>query len=256
IAGLPSETQETLTGTLKEAASYLRMNRTIVHLFGFGPYRGSSSFARIEKDLVAEVQFVDFPLDKQTDAENRALIQSHRDIFARYSRLARHQDTGFHAILEVAEEYFPILNSVPHITAYLMEAGVDPYEQLYCWAQWLLRSRNSKCPRPYHAHLGSIDDFLDFVETFSKSRELGGDRFEDLLKWERLKHLFRAGAPDTRLSSDEVVSSGSSEIRLNPPVRLEHFRHAPGIEKDSHDQSSISFAFLRRRNGSAEIVRV
>lgn len=255
IAGLPGETQETLAGTLREAASYLRMNRTVVHLFGFCPYRGSSNFASIENSLVPELQFVDFPLDKGTEAENRVLIQSHRDVFARYSRLAYHREEGFDRILEVAEEYFPILNSVPHITGYLMEAGVEPYDQLCSWAQWLAR-RRERSERAYHAHLGSIDDFLDFTAEFAESRGLAGDRFNDLIKWERVKQLFRSGAPGTRLSRDDISTDGGSRIRLNPTVRLEHFQHAPGISQDVYDPSLLSFAFLRRRDGGAGIARV
>jgi hypothetical protein len=256
IAGLPGETQETLTGTLREAASYLRMNRTVVHLFGYCPYRGSSNFASIENDLVPELQFVDFPLDHETEVENRALIQSHRDVFARYSRLACHREEGFDAILEVAEEYFPILNTVPHIAGYLMEAGVEPYDQLCSWAQWLSERRKSGSKRAYHAHLGTIGDFLDFAAKFVESRELGGDHFDDLLKWERMKQLFRSGAPGTYLAGDVVVANGGSRIRLNPTVRLEHFRHAPGIKTDVVDHSPVRFAFLRRRDGEAGIVRV
>lgn len=256
IAGLPGETPETLAGTLREAASYLRMERTIVHLFGFCPYRGSSAFAKIEKELIPEVQFVDFPVDRQTDAENRALIRSHRDVFARYSRLAYHQATGLDAILEVAEEYFPILNSVSHIARYLIDAGIDPYEQLYCWAQWLLRSRNAQCRRPYHSHLGSIDDFLDFAESFAASRKLNGSHFADLARWERLKQLFRSEAPGTVLPDDTGANGKGSQIRLNPTLHLERFQFPPGIETDPGDPSPLSFAFLRRRNGSAGIVRV
>lgn len=256
IAGLPGETSETLAGTLREATHYLGMNRTVVHLFGFGPYRGSTNFSRIEKDLIPEVQFIDFPLDEQTDTENRALILAHRDVFARYSRLADHRDTGFHTILEVAEEYFPLLNAVPHITAYLIEAGVEPYDQLYCWAQWLLRSRHAGQPRSYQAHLGSIDDFLDFSEALAKSRGLGSDRFAELLKWERLKQLFRSGAPGTRLSGNASDEGPSPPARLNPTVRLEQFRFPPGAENGSDDHSAKGFAFLRRRDGSAGIVRV
>lgn len=254
IAGLPGETADTLTGTLREAASYMRMKQTMVHLFGYCPYRGSSSFAEIEPDLVPELKFVDFPLDKEAEAENRALIRSHRDVFARYSRLVQHREQGFDAILEVAEEYFPILNSVPHVTAYLAEAGVEPYDQLCSWAAWL--SERQRSEQFYHAHLGSIDDFLDFIDEFANSRGLDGDRFNDLMKWERLKQLFRSGAPETRLSLDHVDGADGSRIRLNPTVQMAQFRYVPGTQEEAPDRSPISYAFLRRPDGAAGIVRV
>lgn len=256
IAGLPGETQETLAGTLREAASYLRMDRTVVHLFGYCPYRGSSNFVNIESSLVPEIQFVDFPLDKATDAENRALIQSHRDVFARYSRLAGHREAGFDTILEVAEEYFPILNSVPHVTRYLAEAGIEPYDQLCAWARWLSSQRNSASERNYDAHLGSIGDFLDFAAELRASRGLGGEAFDDLLKWERMKQLFRSEAPGTQLPIDVAADGQGSRMRLNPTVRVEQFRHAPEIDTPAADGAPVSVAFLRRRDGGAGIVRV
>ena len=256
IAGLPGETAATLSGTLREAASYMQMKQTVVHLFGYCPYRGSSSFAEIEDDLVPELQFVDFPLDKEAEAENRALIQSHRDVFARYSRLAVHREQGFDAILEVAEEYFPILNAIPHITAYLIEVGIEPYHQLCSWAEWLARQRQERCERTYHAHLGSIDDFLNFIDEFINSRGLGGDRFDDLMKWERLKQLFRSEAPETQLSRDDIAGNSGSQLRLNPTVQLGQFRFVPGVQQDTSERSLLSYAFLRRPDGAAGIVRV
>ena len=255
IAGLPGETEETLTGTLLEATSYLRMNRTAVHLFGYGPYRGSNNFADIERELLPELHFVDFPLDKETDTQNRALIQAHRDVFARYSRLDYHRKEGFDEVLEVAEEYFPILNAVPQTHGYLIEAGVEPYDLLFSWARWLTKMRRSQPEGFYHAHQGSIDDFLAFVVEFAELRGIGGDRFDDLLRWERLKQLFRSRAPETLLPSD-MVATGGPQIRLNPTARLEQFRHAPPVEAEGEDHSPASFAFFRRRDGEASIVRV
>jgi hypothetical protein len=255
IAGLPGETAETLAGTLREAASYMRMKQTVVHLFGYCPYRGSSSFAEIERDLVPELKFVD-PLDREAEAENRALIRSHRDVFARYSRLAQHREQGFDSILEVAEEYFPILNAVPHITAYLAEAGIEPYDQLCSWAEWLAEQRQERCERIYHAHLGSIDDFLNFIGEFAGSRGIDDDRFRDMMKWERLKQLFRSGAPETRLLRADLEGADGSRLCLNPTVQLAQFRFVPGIQEDAPDPSPLNYAFLRQPDGVAGIVRV
>jgi Radical SAM superfamily/B12 binding domain len=256
IAGLPGESQDSLTGTLREAASYLRMDRTIVHLFGYCPYRGSSGFARIEDELVPETQFVDFPIEEKTDIENRTLIQTHRDVFARYSRMASHRSDGFDAVLEVAEEYFPILNTVPRLTSYLIEAGVEPYDQLSAWAGWLWDRSTAGPRRLAHAHMGTIGDFLDFAEEFVGSRGIGGDRFNDLVKWERMKQAFRSQAPDTELTPDTIDLNGGTEIRLNPTVRLAHFRYPLDANADSPDHVPADFAFLRRRDGDAGIVRV
>lgn len=252
IAGLPGESAASLSGTLHEAAAYLQLDQTTVHLFGFGPYRGSTNFDAIESELVPELEFVDFPLGDLTDAENRALVQSHRDVFARYSRLAAHKQDNLVRTLEVAEEYFPILNALPALTAYFHEQGVDPYDQLCAWADWLARGDVQRSVAPRHSHLGSIADFLDFATYFAVDRGHGGDRFDEILRWEMTKQCFRSEAPETRLG-DRLADA--ADIGVNPTIRIEQFRYAPNFAPQA-DPVAQSFAFLRRRNGEAEVVRV
>lgn len=252
IAGLPGENEATLGGTLQEATAYLQLGQTTVHLFGFGPYRGSNNFVTIEHALVPELEFVDFPLGGLTDAENRALVQSHRDVFARFSRLAAHEEDDFIRTLEVAEEYFPILNALPALTAYFHEIGVDPYDQLCAWSDWLARANLQPKMAPHHSHLGSIADFLDFASSFAADRGLGSERLDEILRWEKARQSFRSEAPETRLN-DGAMCAG--DIAINPTIRIEEFRYAPKFAPQP-EPAVQSFAFLRRRNGEAEIVRV
>lgn len=256
IAGLPGETEESLRGTLREATDYLLMDGTVVHLFGFGPYRGSTNFATIEPDLIPELQFVDFPLDYEAEAENRALVQSHRDVFARYSRLKAHEGEGFIRLLEVAEEYFPLLNAIPDLVRHLDAAGVDPYDLMCTWAAWLGSRPQATYARPYHAHHGSISDYLDFLTDFSDGQSFADDRFAELVRWERIKQAFRSNAPETRLESDATGGATASLIRLNPTVQVGRFRYGPLANEQEGSAAPSAFAFLRRRDGEAHIVRL
>ena len=250
IAGLPGESETSLRGTLDEAAGYLQLAQTTVHLFGFGPYRGSTNFETVEDQLVTELDFVDFPLDPLTSNENRALISAHRDVFARYSRLSEHASTGFVRTLEVAEEYFPILNSLPALTAYFFEKAVDPYAQLKAWVEWLDRHPPAGAP-PYHSHLGCISDFIEFARHFSNEHDIGGDRFDEILRWETLKQTFRSEEPSTVLS---LAAEGGEGVSINPTVRIEEFYYAPHFT--AAEPRAQSFAFLRCRDGQVRVVRV
>lgn len=256
ISGLPNESRESLRGTLREATSYLRMTDTVVHLFGFGPYRGSTNFANIEKELVPEPHFVDLPLDNETAAENRALILSHRDVFARYSRLAQHGEDGFRRLLEVSEEYFPILNAVPFVVDFLDESGVDPYDQLCAWTEWLSSRPGVDNVQIYHSHQGSIGDFLEFVAEYVKELQIGGEFFDEVLKWERLKQFFRSNSPETRLPDEICNTDLNSIIQLNPTTCIDKFHYAPQFNKRDKSEYSTSFALLRRRDGEVNIVRL
>lgn len=254
IAGLPGETPDSLAGTLREASAYLAMDRTVVHLFGYCPYRGSSAFADIESSLAPELRFVDFPVDSMVDVENRALVMAHRDVFARYSRPAAHVGHGFDWLLAVAEEYFPLLNAVPLLTGWLRENDVDPYRQLCAWADWLQARRGAGGPPPYDAHLGTIDDFLEFADDHARAAGIADERFADVLRWERAKQAFRSEAPGTALPPDGTEAGAG--FMLNPTLRLEEFRLPPDCADPASDQVPASYAFLRRRNGEATIVRL
>jgi len=252
IAGLPGENAASLQGTLSEAAAYLQLEHTTVHLFGFGPYRGSTNFEAIEHRLVPELDFVDFPLDTLTSNENRALIASHRDVFARYSRLAEHREEGFVRTLEVAEEYFPILNSLPTVTAYFHEKAIDPFDQLNAWAAWLAQRSSSADAASYHSHLGGISDFIEFASHFAVERGVGGERFDEIIRWESLKQSFRSVAPETRWGA---TNGEGPHAGINPTIHIETFRYAPEFA-EAAEATPQSFAFIRRRDGQVCVVRV
>jgi len=265
IAGLPGETPDSLKGSVSEAFYYLRSPKATVHMFGFGPYRGSSNFDLISQSLVFDEHFLDFPLPIHMFMDNCRLMQSYPDIFSRYSRMP--SETLDLDIVRSAEEFFPIVNALRHFMLQLAVEGLDMFEVLCRWAGWIKRVNLARNTPLFRSHQGSIGDFLTFLEVyFSQTGSLTSLR-QEMIVWERAKDRLRRATISDHVSA---LTIHDGLIYLNPTVVIEsfHFAHMFIEEPDPQRRSlcdtnhepntsgAYDFAFYVRRNGEPAIVKI
>lgn len=253
IAGLPGESDISLRGTLKEALHFLRIPSSIVHLFGFSPYRGSSNFETIRPDLVFDPNFVDFPLSDEVHLENCTLMENHFEIFTRYSWLASYDgiDKG---TLRAAEEYFPMVNALRSMMLVLDERGIDPLDLLMSWAKWISaenqRHRNS-IGRLYQ---GTIGEFLTFLKSYLQDRNHLDDVTEEMIRWESLKNVLRS---ESHISSLSVLTTGEeATFYTNPTAIIASFKFTHLFLSDQKNPNPGTFAFYTYCDGNPAIVRL
>jgi radical SAM superfamily enzyme YgiQ (UPF0313 family) len=260
IAGLPGETRESLRGSLTEAFHYLGLPKATVHMFGFGPYRGSSNYELIAKSLVFDEQFLDFPLPRTVLAENCKLMRVYQEIFSRYSRVP--SETLDVNIVRSAEEFFPVVNALRRFLLWLAEEGCDMFDVLCHWAEWIKRTNLARNAPLFRSHQGSIGDFLVFIEGYlDQNRNLTALRRE-MIGWERAKDRLRRVTIIDHVSSLPIRDGW---IYSNPTLSIQTFSfiHSFLKEPDQRDRNQESaanggcdFAFYVRRNGDPAIMKI
>ena len=190
IVGLPGESEESLRGTLGYASQYLSKAGTTVHLFGYGAYRGSPHFDDVFPQLQFDPYYTDFPLPVALRHQNRSLMESNFQIFARYSRL-RHYEGLSSATIRTAEEYFPILNMVRELHTEITRRGYDPLGLLVAWSEWLRAQGHTRDGRGAERFYGSLDEYLTFLEHYTKPNERTESEFTECIVWEKQKNYLR-----------------------------------------------------------------
>lgn len=251
IAGLPGETPESLKGSLVEAFYYLRSRRATVHMFGFGPYRGSSNYDAIVPLLVFDEHFLDFPLPEKMLTANCKLMQSFPEIFSRYSRVS--SSTLDLDIIRAAEEFFPIVNALRRCFLRLAEDDVDMFDILCQWAFWIKEANLARSAPLCRSHQGSIGDFLMFLETYLKRTALLTPLRVEMIAWERAKDRLR------RTSLSAMVPPNSINdgwIYANPTLAIESFEFVHTLLGEGGDTGLAEFAFYVRGNGEPAIAKL
>ena len=124
---------------------YLTLSRATVHMFGFGPYRGSEKYEEIKDDLEPEEHFVDFPLPQRLHDENLRMMANSPSVFSRYTRFRKY-DGIEHNTIRAAEEFLPLLNSARTMVSHLVSLSIAPLAVLEKWADWI-RAEEVACLR-------------------------------------------------------------------------------------------------------------
>jgi len=270
IAGLPGESARTLRGTLKEALHYLRLNGSIVHLFGFNPYRGSAHFEEILPHLIPDPHFVDFPLPESVLEENGQMIRQSPGIFSRYWWMGAYDglDTS---VLSACEEYFPMVNALRDFMLCLDNRGIDPLIMVQDWATWVGEDNRSLGSGPRGLFQGSISRFLVFLKQYL-ARTIPDDRqLFELLRWEMHKNALRTLAPESpipalfrgtiptgppgRIDTREYpVDLPDAVVKRNPTLIVDRFEFLEPSYALGQTLSGIVAFYLR--SGSPVIVRL
>ncbi|MDP1838355.1 MAG: radical SAM protein [Reyranella sp.] len=254
IVGLPGESSTNLRGTLDKAHEYLGSDRTTVHLFGFGPYRGSAHFDKILPQLVFDPFFIDFPVSDRSHDENCSFMEEHFEVFTRYSRLRSYDDVGL-GVIRAAEEYLPIINALRDLVALLLKRGVASYDMLVSWSQWV-ETKNAADNKPRsRIFYGTIRQYICFLREFCQSRNVLDEVVEEALRWEELKdEVRRLQAVQTRPSLPQ--DAGPGRYFTNPTVKIDTFEHLHATSLVGRGEGVGQFAFFITQAGVPQIVHL
>jgi tRNA A37 methylthiotransferase MiaB len=252
IAGLPSESRESLRGTLVEALWFLGLRDSTVHLFGYSPYKGSNIYERIRAALVPDPHFVDFPLGPRMHAENCSMMASLLSIFSRYSWPDNYLDLEL-SVVRAAEEFFPIVNALKPLFLRLVEHGVDPLGLLVTWSEWIAE-QNRERQIIGGMYRGTIREFLEFLTVYVQTDHNIADTLQEQIRWEQFKDDLRTD--DSQISALQRRSSDGEILRANPTIVLGEFRHAPEFRPHSKGSNPSTYAFYFRDSGAPEIAKI
>ena len=249
ISGLPGESEGSLRGTLDQCFRYLRLEDSLVHLFGYNPYRGSSVFEEIEDRLTFDPHFVDFPLGDRAHSDTCDLMRENLEVFSRYTKLPANErlDLG---TLRAAEEFFPIVNAIRPLALALLDRGTDALHLLVAWASWIRERNRARGRTGSGLYRGDIRDFLEFAGTFAKESDLDDPALEEMVRWERRKNVVRAESAPVK-----EIGAGDENVEVlmtNRSVITDEFFYAPSFSADAV-QNRATYAFYRSRNGAAAI---
>jgi hypothetical protein len=252
IAGLPGETAETLSGSMSEAFYYLRSPKATVHMFGFGPYRGSSNYEAIADALVFDEHFVDFPLPDNLVGENWRLMRLFPEIFSRYRRVGSNKIDL--RIVRAAEEFFPIVNALRRFMLHLVSEAIDMFGMFCKWALWIVATNEARNAPSSRSHQGSIEDFLNFIETFLREANALTSLWLEIVAWERAKDRLR----HTQFSVSESRESIRMDwIYTNPTIRIQSFSVIHRfLNITNAANGAADFAFYVTTAGKPAIVRI
>jgi tRNA A37 methylthiotransferase MiaB len=250
IAGLPGESDASLRGTLEMGFKFLALPDSLVHLFGYSPYRGSSNYDRIRDQLTFDPHFVDFPLGRRTHEQNCRIMAGHLPIFSRYSwpRYA-----GLNPeVVRAAEEFFPLVNALRNVLLAVNERGIDALQLLLDWTAWIGRENRSRGMRGTGVNRGAIGDLLRFLGEYVIAKRLDDPPLMELLNWEAIKNELRG---------ERALPSGDARpahgvLCANGTLRMASFRFAPSFRRSAPQGESTRFAFYVRLDGSPGIVRL
>jgi len=259
IAGLPGESRGSMKGTLNMAFSFLDLPRATIHLFGFGPYRGSAHFDQIFSNLIFDPHFVDFPLPEEVHEENCSMMSTHFEIFSRYSRFVRYEDLSVDT-LRAAEEFFPIVNALRPLMLSLYHADIELTPMLDSWTAWISSMNAQRGVQAMRRFQGTVADFLAFISIYLQEIGRASPVFEEIIRWESLKNIFRSRSyRPPRVS----VSGGGTDMNTlfaNPSVVVDRFQYASqfllGSQLEGFGGRPGEFAFYLCRDERPAIVRL
>ena len=252
IAGLPGETESSLRGSLTEGFRYLALDDSIVHLFGYNPYRGSSVLDQIGDDLVFDPHFVDFPLGPEAHEQNCQLMRKQLDLFSRYTWLASYDDLDL-ATLRSAEEFFPIINAVRPLALAVVERGVEPLGLLAAWTEYIYQRNRERGRSGSGLYRGDIADFLDFMSGFVLDTDRSDTPLIEMIRWEQQKNVVRTALPAA--AGGEPALEVEHELAVNPTAVVDEFSFAPSFAREA-EESRAEYAFFLRLDGTPSIVRL
>jgi radical SAM superfamily enzyme YgiQ (UPF0313 family) len=254
IVGLPGESRESLQGTLNHASRYLRDARTTVHLFGYGPYRGSPHFDDVYPQLKFDPYYTDFPLPLAVREQNRSLMQSNFEIFARYSRLT-HYDGLSTATIRTAEEYLPLLNMVRELHTELLQFGYDPVKLLVAWSEWLQSEGRTRDGTGAERFYGSLDEYLTFLANQTKHDDRLGVKFAQRIVWEKQKNYLR----ELQAAGYHPVAPERTRGQVyftNPSLKIELFKTREDEGDGGSADLSGPYGFAIAEDGNPRIARL
>lgn len=254
IAGLPGESDVSLRGTLNEAFKFLGLPGAIVHLFGFNPYRGSPHYDRLSSILIFDDHFVDFPLSEDVHAENCRLMAAHFEIFSRYSRLAYYEGLTI-GIIRAADEFFPMVNALRSLMLRVHARGADPLDILIGWTSWIAERNRSQGRSGARLYQGSIADFLEFLESHLRQRDMLDDATREMIRWELRKDLFRSRGHKPSTLPEWKGYPGTT-LFTNHSLVMDRFDHAGEFLGEEGSQGESGYAFYALQDGNPRVARL
>jgi radical SAM superfamily enzyme YgiQ (UPF0313 family) len=252
ISGLPGESENSLRGTLKKAYSFLRIPGSTVHLFGYGPYRGSSVFEVIKGDLIFDENFSDFPFSEETHLENCKLMKEKFVVFSRYSRLKSYEGLDVE-VIRAAEEYLPILSTIRPLILSLDDHGVDPLYLLTSWTKWIKNRNRTQKRFKTQLYSGTIKDFLIFLRKYIQLQNISDSIINEMIDWELMKDQFRSREFKHPVIKRKKKGSKSA-LYTNPSLCIKKFDFTNKFLPENPNNQHKLFAFYARQDNSPIIV--
>lgn len=254
ISGLPDESKNSLQGTLKKAYSFLRIPGATVHLFGYGPYKGSPIFEAIKNNLVFDHHFADFPLPEQMHIENCNLMESHFDVFSRYSRFNSYENIDV-KVIRAAEEYLPIISTLRETMFVIESQGIEPLSLLVAWAAWIEEKNKLEERHKAFLYYGAIKDYITFLEDYLQRQNLLTPMFKEIIEWELLKDHFRTNAYKIHKEKFSAIEN-ETVIYTNPSAITRNFKYVKTFSNENSNVEPGVFVFYAKSNATTEIVRI
>ena len=212
ILGLPSEDRESAAETFSAYQRALEMGCRPVHLFGYSPFKGSSIFASLT-DLGCNGHFLDLPLGRKLDNQNRKLIASEPELFSSYFRpggteLASIQN-GF---TEGIDEFSPLVEAAALPALALADACGGMFELYRRWIRWIGSHNAERAAADWRRYYGSPAQFCSFL-----SKELDSEGLHEMAALARVigfNHEYSAiGAGATSMANHR---SPAGQMNIEP----------------------------------------
>ncbi len=257
IAGLPGESEYSLRQTLEESFKYLALKDSTVHLFGYHPYVGSNNFSNIEKHLVFNPNFVDFPLPSEVHQENCKFMSSHFKLFTRYSCPNNYNSLNL-GLLKAADEFFPLVNALRELLLFLHSRfEIDLFRILNDWSIWIFNKNKQQGENEERLYQGNIEEFLQFLRNFIESELITAPIISEYISWELLKHILRTNSEIIEEIGIQLIPKNKNQDEIyvkNPTVKVDTFRFAY-IFLGKNGYTKKRYAFYNKIDGRPQIIQ-
>jgi hypothetical protein len=158
------------------------------------------------------------------------------------------------AIVRTAEEFFPIVNALRPLMLYLAQRGLDPFDMLLAWSQWIGEENARAGNAGSGMYAGTIAQFIEFLSSVLPTLGQFDDVVAEMLRWEKAKNKLRTLTSGNRLPVVSADATEEARLTRNPTLLIECFRHSSSFLSDIKTDASGIFAFYRHADGSSAIV--
>lgn len=218
IVGFPDEDRESFDATLTSYEAALRLGSRPTHLFGFCPFAGASMYSALDS-LSCSGHFIDLPLGRRVDEENRCRIAADSTLYGSYFRPGLGASDLDQAVA-AADEFSPLVEATLWPALALAEQLGGMAVLFKRWLAWIQNHNGQRLAAGYRRGYGSPLLFATFLK--NNLVEVGAPPFavEAARAVEVNLEVATAAtnAPPTTMASYRSVQL--PKLAENPPVTL------------------------------------
>lgn len=193
IVGFPEDDAESVRKTFAAYSELLSMGAKPVHIFGFCPFNGATSFDAEKLDGV-QTHFLDMPTPERTDTKNRQLVQSDPLLFSSYRRIASDQVKALSAgFIEGIDEFTPLIESCLLPTLAFVQLRVSILDLYTGWLYWIASKNQQHGKSPARKYYGSPAMYATYL--LQRAHATANYRRDVISLLELLQHMLKGTKP-------------------------------------------------------------